>query len=171
VRHSSWCRIKYINSLLAFARREGRTSPMFGFSSCRHISRIKIKFHCRGPRPPPRHVLARWPVLRVALRIVRLVLCQTRARRAKDRSLQAGIGVHLLPAQEARATLALWVYITRKRPIRELSCFDLSANACTACPAVNRIAFPGCASFSSHVLADLRIFPRVISRNGHETDR
>lgn len=59
-----------------------------------------------------------------ASRITRLVLCQTRARRAKDRSLQAGISVHPLPAQGARATLALRAYITRKRPIRELSHFD-----------------------------------------------
>lgn len=81
--------------------------------------RTEIEFHFR---PPPHVCVANCasPCNR------RLVLSQTRARRAKDRSLQAGIGVHPLPAQGTRATLALRAYITRKRLIRELSRFDLS---------------------------------------------
>jgi len=91
----------YVNSLLAFAKERGKNEH--NVEVFHHVSRnVKIRFHCRGPQPPPRV-----RVLRVALCIMRLVLCQTRARRAKDRSLQAEIGVHLLPAQEARATLAL----------------------------------------------------------------
>jgi len=77
-------------------------------------SRTKIR--CQ---PPPLVCVAYY----ASPYITRLVLCQTRARRAKNRSLQAGIGVHPL-SQGTRATLALRAYIMRKRPIRELSHFD-----------------------------------------------
>lgn len=81
----------------------------------------RTKIHCQPP-----------PLVRVAYYaspcITRLVLCQTKARHAKDRSLQAGIGVHP-PAQGTRATLALRAYIMRKRPICELSCFDRDMRA------------------------------------------
>lgn len=79
----------------------------------------EIEFHFRPP-PHVRVANCASPCNR------RLVLSQTRARRSKDRSLQAGIGVHPLPEQGTRATLALRAYITRKRLIRELSRFDLS---------------------------------------------
>ena len=91
------------------------------FTQTRYISlshRIsQTKIYCQ---PPPLVLIAYY----ASPYITRLVLCQTRARRAKDRSLQAGIGVHPLPAQGTRATLALRAYIMRKRPIHELSRFD-----------------------------------------------
>lgn len=93
------------------------------FFSIHRISRRKIDFRFSTPTPHV-HVANYAPPC-----IPRLVSCQTRARRAKDRSRcsQESVCASTTVAGNARATLALWAYITRKRPIRQLSSFDLSA--------------------------------------------